>query len=132
MVKSPSFFLYLLLGLISIQMAGAGGGKLLYVAPFSHSMGALHFGEAATRLIGLLEVLAAVGVWWPRGRVLALLGLLPLMAGGIAAHLAAGQPWTACLPAALGLGLQLTALRLLHSRAFHFSLLPPTSSSQSV
>lgn len=82
-----------LIGLLVVWMLYVGGGKALWMAPFSERMPAMHYGEAPTRLIGLLEVVGALALLVPRLRAPALLGLMLLMAGAIGSHWAAGHPF---------------------------------------
>jgi uncharacterized membrane protein YphA (DoxX/SURF4 family) len=82
-----------LMGLLVVWMLYVGGGKALWMAPFSERMPAMHYGEAPTRLIGLLEVVGALALLFPRLRAPALLGLMLLMAGAIGSHWAAGHPF---------------------------------------
>ncbi|MCY1022239.1 DoxX family protein [Pyxidicoccus sp. MSG2] len=82
-----------LMGLLVVWMLYVGGGKALWMAPFSERMPAMHYGEAPTRLIGLLEVAGALALLFPRLRAPALLGLMLLMAGAIGSHWAAGHPF---------------------------------------
>ena len=80
-----------LIGLLVVWMLYVGGGKALWMDPFSVRMPAMHYGEAPTRLIGLLEVMGALALLVPRLRTPALLGLMLLMAGAIGSHWAAGH-----------------------------------------
>lgn len=85
------YVLWGLMGLLGLWMLYVGGGKALWMAPFDQSMPAMHYGEAATRLIGALEVLGALALFVPRLRAPSLLGLMFLMAGAIGSHWAAGH-----------------------------------------
>lgn len=80
-----------LIGLLVVWMLYVGGGKALWLEPFSVRMPAMHYGEASTRVIGLLEVMGALALLVPRLRTPALLGLMLLMAGAMGSHWAAGH-----------------------------------------
>ncbi|QSQ25311.1 DoxX family protein [Pyxidicoccus parkwayensis] len=80
-----------LIGLLVVWMLYVGGGKALWMEPFSVRMPAMHYGEMPTRLIGLLEVIGALALLVPRLRTASLLGLMFLMAGAIGSHWAAGH-----------------------------------------
>jgi uncharacterized membrane protein YphA (DoxX/SURF4 family) len=82
-----------LIGLLVVWMLYVGGGKALWMEPFSQRMPEMHYGEAPTRLIGLLEVVGALALLVPRLRAPSMLGLMLLMAGAIGSHWAAGHPF---------------------------------------
>ncbi len=91
--KTQKVLLYIFLVVVSVMIGfGAGFQKLIYTEQLARNMAAIHFGEMATRLIGLAEVLAVVGMWFFRFRTAAIVALYPILFGAVAAHLGAGQP----------------------------------------
>lgn len=54
-------------------------------------MAELHHPAWATKLIGLIEVMAVPALWWKPSRVAALVVSLPIVAGGAGGHLGPGQ-----------------------------------------
>lgn len=83
---------YVLLGLLSLLFAFVGGQKIVGAEQMMANMAEMHYGGGATRLIGVLEMLAAAALWWPRTRTLTLMGLLLVMAGAAGSHLGFGHP----------------------------------------
>jgi putative oxidoreductase len=92
-----------LIGLLVVWMLYVGGGKALWMAPFTESMPAMNYGEASTRIIGWLEVIGAVALLVPRLRAPSLLGLMLLMAGAIGSHWAAGHAFSDAAAATISL-----------------------------
>ncbi len=91
-MKIRKIVLYILLALLSFQMAVVGSFKVLAADPFLSNMKALHYSTGFTIFLGAVEVLGAIGLWIPRFRNLALVGLLLIMPGAIAAHISGSQP----------------------------------------
>lgn len=83
---------YVLLGLLSLLFAFVGGQKVVGAEQMMTNMAEMHYGGGATRLIGVLELMAVAALWWRRTRTLTLLGLLLIMAGAAGTHLGAGHP----------------------------------------
>jgi putative oxidoreductase len=98
-MKTKQYLIYALLGLVTLQFSLAGGLKVIGFDPLYQQLAALHVGRTGGFLIGLAEVIGAVGIWIRPMRRLALLGLQMLAVGAIAVHVGAGQPITESVPA---------------------------------
>ena len=90
--------LYVSLALLTVLFGIVGTAKLVGAPFMLDGMAAMHYGPLVTRLIGLVELIAVAGLWWPRTRTL-VLTLLPLIfAGAAGSHLGSGQPPAEVLP----------------------------------
>lgn len=90
----------------------------IYPAEFmATNMGELHYGRPSVFIIGLLELAAAVGLWIPRYRTLALSVLLLIMAGSAGSHWGFGHPAAEVVPSFIVATLVFAALWLDRGRA---------------
>jgi uncharacterized membrane protein len=107
-MKTKQYFILGFLGLVSLQFAAAGGLKVIGFAPLYEQLAALHVGKTGGLLIGIAEVLGVIGLWVKPTRRYALLGLLMLSVGAIAAHIGANQPIQESIPAIVATVILLT------------------------
>ena len=95
-ITKKSITHWLLTGLLGLVFVAAGGAKLVGVEqvllPFVH-MNML----AMAKVVGVLEIAGAIGLFVPKFRFLAALGLSGIMVGAIAYHLVL-DPEKAALP----------------------------------
>jgi uncharacterized membrane protein YphA (DoxX/SURF4 family) len=85
----------ILSALLALAYAMAGGQKIAGTKTMLDSADHLHVAHRTYRLIGVLELLAAIGLlaglaFWPLGAAAAI-GLVLLMIGAVVAHLRAGD-----------------------------------------
>jgi len=83
----------------SLAFAGAGIAKLLRVKPLVEQFHDFHLPLEIMYLIGVLEVVGAVALWYPPLTFWAFAGLGCLMLGAIKSHILAKHPWKSLLPA---------------------------------
>ena len=81
-----------LLGLLTLMLVVTGGAKVIGAEFMMANMAELHYGPAATVAIGVVELLAAVGLWVRRYRTLSLAAFLLILAGGVGSHWGFGHP----------------------------------------
>ena len=79
---------YLTLVVISVVYVSAGFMKVRGQEPMKSRMDEMNHGGYVRIVIGLLEIVGIMGIWFPATRPLALVCLLPFSVGGLAAHIA--------------------------------------------
>ncbi len=115
--KPARIALYALLGLLTFVLVFTGGAKVIQAEFMMTNMAELHFGTIPTVIIGIIELLAAVGLWVRRYRTLALASFLLLIAGGAGAHWGFGHPPGRIAPPFAIAGLTFATLWLDRGRA---------------
>ncbi len=104
---------YAALAVISLVFFIAGFQKLTAKEPMKTRMEEMNNGGAVMRIIGFLEIIGVVALWLPSLRPLALVSLLPLAVGGLAAHVVLRHDFKERnIPAVLMIVLIVTALVL--------------------
>jgi uncharacterized membrane protein len=78
---------YALLGLISLVYTVAGYQKVIGKEPMKSRMAEMNHGGIVMTLIGVVEIIGVVALWFPITRPWALICLLPFSIGGLAAHI---------------------------------------------
>ena len=109
--------LTVLAALIILQAVLLGGAKVLQTEPMRERAAHVGFSSEAYSRIGVLELLGAAGiaigvVVHPIG-ILAAIGLLLLLGGALVAHVRAGDPPKAMIPALVVAGLVVAYLFVL-------------------
>ncbi|MDB5273950.1 MAG: hypothetical protein JWO58_2317 [Chitinophagaceae bacterium] len=90
-MKTTRVFFYILLSLVSLAYLFAGGTKAFAFPEAIALNSTLHIQKWFIRLIGLFELLGAVGLWLPRFRTTACVCLSIIMVGAIGCHVGANQ-----------------------------------------
>ena len=101
-----------LLGLLTALFLLVSVTKIYPAEFMATNMGELHYGRPSVLIIGLLEFAAAICLWLPRYRTLALSVLLLIMAGSAGSHWGFGHPVGEVLPSFIVAGLLFLALWL--------------------
>ena len=101
-----------LLGLLSLLYFVTGAAKVVMIEFMMTNMAEINFGTVPTVIIGVVEIIAVVGVWIPRFRTLSLSVLLLIMAGAAGAHWGYGHPVGEVLPSFIVAGLTFAAMWL--------------------
>ena len=115
---------YVLLGLLTLVLLVTGGAKVLMADFMMANMAEVHAGPVATVVIGVVELVAAAGLWLRRYRTLALAVFLLILAGATGVHWGFGHATGKVLaPAAIAL-LAFGALWLDRGRALWDFVLP--------
>jgi|AntRauTorckE5430_2_1112549.scaffolds.fasta_scaffold35207_2 uncharacterized membrane protein len=89
--KTKNIIGWVLTGLLALAFLMAGAAKLSGQAEMLQSFEKWGLPSIAMYLIGFAEVLGAVGLFIPKTRFLAVLGLMVLMIGAIGTHLLNGE-----------------------------------------
>ncbi len=90
---------HIIFGLVSIVMLGLGGMKILGPEMIEQNFASLNLTLGVARVIGVIEVLAVIGLWVKPYRVVSSTVLALIYAGATGAHLGAGQGIEAAFPA---------------------------------
>lgn len=85
------YLLVALLVVISGLFLFVGGLKVLGAQEMHANMATLHYAAAATYLIGAIEIVAVVALWFRRTRLVSLAVLLLILAGAVGTHIAGGH-----------------------------------------
>ena len=109
--------LYVLLGLLTFVLVVTGGAKVIQADFMVVNMAEIHYGTAATIVIGVVELLTAAGLWTRRYRTLSLAVFLLILAGGVGSHWGFGHPTERIVPPAAIALLTFGALWLDRGRA---------------
>jgi hypothetical protein len=80
-------FFYALIFLVSLVYTIAGFQKVRGKEPMKSRMDEMNHGGIVMKLIGIVELLGVIGLWFSATRALALVSLLPFSIGGLAAHI---------------------------------------------
>ena len=107
--RNKTLLLKMLLGFLTLVLAVTGGAKVLMLEFMMTNMAEVNAGPAATVLIGVVELIAAVGLWIRRYRTPALAVFLLILAGATGIHWGAGfEPARVVAPAVIALLVALT------------------------
>ncbi|MGB1000141.1 MAG: DoxX family protein [Flavobacteriales bacterium] len=87
--------------ILTIAFTLAGGAKVFRAKPMVEQFKEFGLPSFAVSLVGALEVLGAIGLWFPRFTGFMAIGLLLLMIGAIINHLKAKHPFKKNIPAML-------------------------------
>ena len=115
--KARKIGLRVVLGLLTFLYFVTGAAKVVMLEFMMTNMAEINFGTVPTMIIGVIEVIAVVGLWLPRYRTLSLSVLLLIMAGAAGAHWGFGHPVGEVLPSFIVAGLTFAALWLDRGRA---------------
>ncbi len=91
-MKAERITLWIAVALAAILFAPIGLAKFMADESLVRSMALLHYSETFTRLLGLAEILGAIGLIVANTRIPAALGLMMIMAGAVGSHIAGGHP----------------------------------------
>lgn len=86
-------------GLLSVAMIGLGGMKIIGPEMVEANFASINLTLGVARVIGVIEVLAAIGLWIKPYRVVSSIVLALIYAGATGSHLGAGQGVQAAFPA---------------------------------
>ena len=78
--------------LLALPLIGAGSGKLAGIPEFHTSFSAMGLPQWFGYFIGVVEILAGIGLLIPRLSALAATGIIPIMLGAVFFHVAYGVP----------------------------------------
>ncbi|MFY7992345.1 MAG: DoxX family protein [Bacteriovoracaceae bacterium] len=87
--------------LITIGLIVFGGMKIVGAEEMLKNMGNLNYSESFTRLLGLVEIALAIGLWFSKTRNLSTFVLFGIFSGAIGSHLGHGDSLSGSLPAAV-------------------------------
>ncbi|WP_108976243.1 DoxX family protein [Leptospira ryugenii] len=90
-----------LLGFTTLGCLVFGGMKVIGAEQMLQNMANLHYGEGFTRLLGLLEVVLGISIWFSKYRLPSLVILFGIFSGAIGSHLGHGDVLPSIAPASL-------------------------------
>ncbi len=103
---------YALLAILGLGFGGAGVMKVIGNPEMLQNMYELGYSAWATRMVGALEVIGVLGLFFRKTRATAMVGLLPLAVGAWASHITAGHSFQHQFPAMMLICFLIAALDL--------------------
>lgn len=90
-MKTNNILFWIVLSLAAFAVFATGCGELFYLDRYRESLTSLHFTETYTRILGLIKVTLALGLFFRRIRIISILGICAVLIGAIGAHWGAGH-----------------------------------------